>query len=130
VAGAAGTGGAAGAGTLAAAGGGRELVPYLGGTGAHHFFHLGLAAVGAFDLGVAAEDQLFEVLVAALTMKLENRHFPSPWYGKRGRVSESPPLQDTFRLLIIITNSCLEIQSPGLMSKNVGPILQIGGAAA
>jgi hypothetical protein len=78
MAGAAGTGGAAGAGTLATTGRGSELITYLGGTGAHQFFHLGLAAVGALDLGVAAEDQLFEVLIAALAVKLKNGHFPSP----------------------------------------------------
>ena len=85
MAGAAGTGGTAGAGTLAAAGRGSELVTYLGGTGAHQFFHLGLATVRALDLGVAAEDQLFEVLVAAVAVKLENGHVTSPWYGKKGQ---------------------------------------------
>jgi hypothetical protein len=74
MAGAAGTGGTAGTGTLAAAGGGSELMTYLGATGAHQFLHLGLAAVGALDLGVAAEDQLFEVLIAAVAVKLENGH--------------------------------------------------------
>jgi hypothetical protein len=74
MAGAAGPGGAAGAGTLATAGGGGEFVPYFGATGAHQFFHLGLAAVGALDLGVAAEDQFFKVLVAAIAVKLENGH--------------------------------------------------------
>jgi hypothetical protein len=78
MAGAAGPGGTAGAGTFVAAGGGGELIAYLGGAGAHQFFHLGLAAVGALNLGVGAEDQLFKILVAAITVKLENGHFASP----------------------------------------------------
>jgi len=73
-AGAAGSCGAAGAGTRAAAGGGGQLIPHLADTGAHQFNHLGLAAVGALHLRVGRENQLLELLVTAMAMKFKNGH--------------------------------------------------------
>jgi hypothetical protein len=93
-AGATGTGSAAGAGTFIAAGSGRVLISYLGGTGAHQFFHLDLAAMRALHLRVGPEDQLLKVLVTAMAMELKNGHLTSPlqiiW--KKGQVSEPRPL--------------------------------------
>jgi hypothetical protein len=92
-AGAAGTGSATGAGTFVAAGSGGELIAYLGGTGAHQFFHFGLAAMRALNLQIVPEDQLLKVLITALAMKFKNGHLTSPLqkYGKRGRCLSPAP---------------------------------------
>jgi hypothetical protein len=79
VAGAARTGGAAAAGRPGlGAGGGGHLKALLGVTGAHQLFHPGLAAVRALHFRVAPEDQLLEILVTGVAMKLKNRHLLSP----------------------------------------------------
>jgi hypothetical protein len=78
-AGAAGTRGAAGTGTTFGTGGRGELIAHLGGAGAHQLGYFALATKRALHLRVVAKDQLLEILVASLTMKLKDRHIKHSW---------------------------------------------------
>jgi hypothetical protein len=59
-------------------GGRGELIAHLGGAGANQLGYLALATKRALHLRVAAKDQLLEILVASLTMKLKDWHLRTP----------------------------------------------------